>query len=88
MAERKKIRTKGKLQLSKYFQKFKEGDRVAIIREISQRPSFPARLQGKTGVVIDRRKGAYFISLKDQNKEKKYLIKPIHLKKIKTIKKK
>ena len=85
MVERKKTRKKGKLQFSKYFQKLEKGDNVAVIREISLRPRFPLRLQGRTGIVEGKRGKAYIIKMKDQNKEKEYLIEPIHLRKIKTI---
>jgi ribosomal protein L21E len=44
-------------------------------------------LQGKTGVVESKRGKAYVIRIKDQNKEKRFLIEPIHLKKIKPPKK-
>lgn len=85
MAERKKIREKGKLQFSKYFQKFQEGDYVAVKREVSLRPSFPLKLQGRTGIVEGKRGKAYVVKIKDQNKPKIFLIEPIHLRKIKTI---
>ena len=55
MSKRKKIRTRGKLSLSRYFQELKEGDRVAIAREPSVQSSFPERMQGRTGVVEGKR---------------------------------
>ncbi|MCA9487707.1 MAG: 50S ribosomal protein L21e [Nanoarchaeota archaeon] len=82
MAEKKSIRTKGKISFSRYFQKLNEGDSVAVIREISLRPRFPKRLQGKTGKVIGQRGSSYEVLIKDQNKEKKFILNPIHLKKI------
>lgn len=81
--KRKPIRTRGKVQLSRYFQEFKEGDYVAVVREISLQPSFPNQIQGRTGVVESKRGKAFMIKMKDMNKEKRYLIEPIHLKKIK-----
>lgn len=81
---RKKIRTKGKLQLSRYFQELEKGDFVAIVREAAVQSSFPTRLQGRTGLVEGRRGKAYIVKIKDQTKGKKFLIEPIHLKKIKT----
>jgi ribosomal protein L21E len=39
-------------------------------------------LRGRTGVVEKKRGRAYMVKLKDQNKEKRFLIEPIHLKKI------
>ncbi len=83
MSKRKKIRTRGKLQLSRYFQELKEGDRVSIIRESSVKSSFPKRLQGRTGLIVGKRGKAYIIKIKDQNKEKKFIIEPIHLRKLK-----
>ena len=85
MAKGKKIREKGKLQFSKYFQKLEKGEYVAVKREVSLRPRFPLRIQGKTGVVEGKRGKAYIVKIKDQNKPKIFLIEPIHLRKIKTI---
>ena len=82
MAKRKKVRTRGKLQLSKYFQELKVGERVAVIRERAVASSFPVRLQGRTGVVEEKRGKTYIVKIKDTNKDKKFLIEPIHLKKI------
>ncbi len=81
--KKKSIRTKGKLQLSRYFQELKKGDYVAVARECAVQSSFPTRLQGGTGIIEGKRGKAYIIKLKDNNKEKTFLIEPIHLKKIK-----
>ena len=78
----KSVRTKGKLQLSRYFQELKEGDMVAVKREFSLNAGFPKRLQGRTGVVKERKGKVYNIKIKDQAKEKQFLIAPIHLKRI------
>ena len=83
MAKRKNIRTRGKLQLSKYFQEFEKGEKVAVIKEQTIASTFPERLQGRTGVIDEKRGKVYIVKIKDSNKEKKFLIEPIHLKKIK-----
>jgi len=83
MVRRKKVRTRGKLQLSRYFQELGKGDSVAVVRERSVNFSFPKRLQGRTGSIEGKRGKAYMVKIKDQDKEKKFLIEPIHLKKIK-----
>lgn len=83
MSKKKPIRTRGKLQLSKYFQEFKEGDSVAVVKEPAMQPRFPKRLQGKTGKIQSKRGKAYVVLIKDIAKEKKFIIEPIHLKKIK-----
>lgn len=82
MVKSKKIREKGKISFSRYFQKFDEGDTAAVVKELSIPSSFPERLQGRTGKIQSKRGKAYFIKIKDQNKEKKFLIEPIHLRKI------
>ena len=84
MAGRKSIRTRGKIQLSRYFQELKKGDSVAIVSEISLHPTFPKRLQGRTGKIGRRIGKSYSVIIKDQTKEKEFIISPIHLKKIKT----
>ena len=81
--KRKQVRTRGKLQLSKYFQNLEKGDFVAVVREPAVQSSFPTRLQGRTGVIESKQGKVYIIKIKDQNKEKNFLIEPIHLKKIK-----
>ena len=88
MTDRKPIRTRGKIKLSRCFQEFKKGDSVAVIKERSLKSSFPKRLQGRTGKV-DRKIGkCYAVKIKDQTMEKEFIISPAHLKKISNIKKK
>lgn len=87
MVNKKPIRTRGKLQLSKYFQDLKEGDYVSVSREQSLPVNFPKRYQGITGIIEGKRGKAYLIKIMDGNKEKRILIESIHLKKIKQIKK-
>lgn len=85
MSKRKPVRTRGKLSLSKYFQELKEGDKVAFVVEASVKCNVPKRMQGNTGEVIGKRGKSYIVKMKDRAMEKKYLIDPIHLKKIKQI---
>jgi large subunit ribosomal protein L21e len=80
---KKNIRTRGKLQFSRYFQELEKGDFVAVVREPAVQSSFPTRLQGRTGIVEGRRGKSFIVKIKDINKEKEFLIEPIHLKKIK-----
>ena len=87
MVRKKSIRTRGKISLSKYFQKFKEGDSVAVKRDISIKCNFPKRMQGRTGTVKEKQGKVYIVKIKDQTKMKEFLIEPIHLKKIKQVKK-
>lgn len=83
MANRKPIRSRGKLQFSRYFQELKKGDSVTVVAESSLHPKFPKRLQGRTGKVEKKVGRSYCVRIKDQEKEKQFIISPIHLKKIK-----
>jgi len=83
MLRRKRIRTRGKLSLGRYFQELKEGDKVCLVRELSMKGDFPARMQGKTGVIVGKRGRSYVVDVMDYNEKKTYLIRPIHLKKLK-----
>lgn len=82
MSAKKQLREKGKIKLSEYFKNLKKGDRVAIVREASQKCGFPARMQGRTGEIEGTRGKAYIVKLKDYNQEKRYIVQAIHLKKI------
>ena len=82
MLGHKTARQKGKFSFMKYFQKFKPGESVAVVRELSVPLGYSKRIQGRTGKIIEKRGNAYHVMIKDLNKEKKYMIKPIHLKKI------
>ncbi len=81
MPKHKSPRQKGKISFSRYFQKFKPGDNVCVVRELSIPLSYK-RVQGRTGKVICQQGQAYYIEMNDLNKRKIYFIKPIHLKKI------
>jgi len=82
MVKRKPVREKGKLRLSRYFQKFEKGNTVAIVKEISVDSDFPKRLQGRTGVVEGMQGRSVILRIKDIAKEKTFLVAPIHLKKL------
>jgi ribosomal protein L21E len=79
---RKQIRTRGKLQLSRYFQDLKNGEKVSVIKEHAIPSTFPKRLQGRTGTIEGKRGRTLMVKIKDQEKEKRFLIAAIHLKKI------
>ena len=83
MLARKQLRQHGKIKLSHYFQNFKEGDKVTVIRELAVQPKFPKQIQGRSGNIIGKRGTSYVIKMNDLNKEKTYIIHPVHLRKIK-----
>ena len=83
MLKRKRIGDKGKISFTRFFQKFKTGDSVAVARELNLKFGYSKRIQGRTGKVISKRGSAYEIELYDLDKQKRYMIKPVHLKRIK-----
>jgi len=83
MIKKKRQREHGKIKLSRWFQEFKKGDKVGVIRELSVQPKFPKQLQGRSGVIESKKGRCYIVKIKDLNKEKTYIIHPIHLKKLK-----
>lgn len=83
MIKRKLQREHGKIRLSRYFQEFKQGDIVNVVKEHSVQPKFPKSLQGRSGIVIGKRGNCYIVTIKDLNKEKTYIIHPVHLKRLK-----
>jgi ribosomal protein L21E len=82
MLKRKSTREKGKVSFTRFFQKFKEGDYVAVAEDKGFPLAYSQRIQGRTGRVIRKRGDSYEVIIKDINKPKTYFIAPIHLKKI------
>ncbi len=83
MIKRKQIRQRGKIRLSEYFKDLKTGERVAIVRELSEEPKFPHQLQGRSGVVTGKRGRAFIIKMMDFDQEKTHIIPAVHLKRLK-----
>ena len=80
MAKGKKLRQRGKIKLSQYFKKIVAGKTVAIVPELGIRISFPKRIYGKSGKVVGDRGRFKVVKLRDGNKEKTFIIHPVHLK--------
>ena len=78
----KRLRQKGKIRLSNYFKNLNNGERVSIVPDAGIRSAFPHRIRGKTGIVIDSRGRFKVIEIKETRGSKKYIIHPIHLRKI------
>jgi len=83
MLKRRNVKKQGNIELSKHFQEFKNGDKVAIVRDHSLNPAFPKRIQGLVGVIEGMRGSAYIIKLKHGNADKIHIIKPANLKRLK-----
>ena len=67
----------------KYFKKLKIGESVAIITQQSVPSSYPKRIVGMSGKVVGVRGMSMIVKLMDGNLSKQYIVKPIHLKKLK-----
>ena len=87
MANRKQIRTRGNVPFGRYFQKLEPGEKVAFMEERSIPSKVPSRFQGRTGEIEGKRGRFYVVKIKDNDKEKKFIIDPVHLIKIKQIQK-
>lgn len=71
---------KGKIPLSKYFQAFKDGDRVGLkINSAIPKGQFFPRFHGLSGKVIGKKGKCYAVELKDGKKQKTLFVHPIHL---------
>jgi ribosomal protein L21E len=78
----KNIRQKGKVSLTKFFQRLSEGDRVYLVAEPAvQKGMYFPRFHGKAGVVDGKQGSNYYIKIKDGRKSKRLLVHPVHLKK-------
>ncbi len=79
----KTYREKGKLSVSRYFQKFEEGEKVGLkICAQVQKGRFHARFHGLTGTVNGKKGACYAVEIHDMNKKKTLYVHPIHLKKL------
>jgi len=73
-------RQKGKVSLSKYFQKLEVGDKVNLKTHPSvQKGRFFPRFHGLSGTVNGKKGLCYQVKIKDGNKDKLLYIHPIHL---------
>ncbi len=76
----KSVRTRGKISLSKYFQEFKEGDKVFLKAEPAiQKGMYYPRFHGKSGEIVKKRGNCYEIKIKDGRKSKIIISHPVHL---------
>ncbi len=75
----KPIREKGKLPLSKYFQKVEIGQKVCLTFDsASQRAGYHPRFHGKVGTVLAKLGRSYEVGINDLGKEKRVIVHPVH----------
>lgn len=79
----KSINDKGKLSLTRYFQKFEAGDKCLLKAEPSvQKGMYFPRFHGKNGIIKGQKGNCYNVIIKDGNKQKVLIVHPVHLKKM------
>jgi len=89
MLQRKRVRTKGKKGLSRYFYNYKPGDRVALVLDLAdQKGKFHKRFHGSTGVIEKKQGRAYVVKFLNGKVLKRIITNASHLKKIQDPKKK
>ena len=80
---KKKVRRRGKLSLSSFFKRFKEGEKVLLKAEPAvQKGVYFRRFHGKTGIVKGKKGNCYNVLIKDGKKSKTVIVHPIHLRKV------
>jgi len=80
---KKNVRTRGKISLTSFFQKFNSGDKVVLKAEPGyQKGMYFPRFHGKTVVISKQIGTCYEVLLNDQGKDKTLIVHPVHLKKL------
>lgn len=73
-------RERGKISISKYYQEFKDGDKVCLkISSQVQYGRFFPRFHGASGIITGKRGACYCVMIKDGDKLKDFYVHPIHL---------
>ncbi|MBU1204243.1 MAG: 50S ribosomal protein L21e [Nanoarchaeota archaeon] len=80
---KKRVRKKGKISITRYFQDLKKGDKVQLLAEPAiQDGIYFRRFHGKTGTIKGKKGKCYEVSIKDGSKNKTLIIHPVHLRKV------
>lgn len=76
----KHYKTKGKISLKKFFQTFKEGERVVLKAEVAyQKGMYYPRFHGRSGLIMGKQGECFLVLTKDGKKEKLLIVHPVHL---------
>lgn len=79
----KHYRRKGKISITRFFQKFEEGDNVVLLAEPAyQKALYRADIHGKTGKILGMQGRCYKVRIRDGQKEKLIITHPVHLKRL------
>jgi large subunit ribosomal protein L21e len=74
-----KPRERGKLKISRYLQRFNEGETVSISIDPSYQAIPHPRFKGRSGRVTGKQGRCYFVEIMDGKKKKEVLVAPEHL---------
>lgn len=78
--KQKSIRTKGKISLTRFLATFENDQQVQLVYEPAyHKGMFFKRFYGKVGKISGKQGSCYFVNIKDQNKAKRLLVHPVHL---------
>jgi len=84
MLKRKRARQKGKKRLSEIFKELQPGDSVVLVRDLSSKGMFPKHFHGKVARVVGKQGSAYIVKFLNGKVPKTLIVRPEHLKKLKT----
>ncbi len=77
---RKNAGTKGKISLSRYFQRFSQDDKVRLSFEPAvQKGNYFRRFHGKTGIVKGSQGDCMKVRIRDKGKSKELIVHPVHM---------
>jgi large subunit ribosomal protein L21e len=73
-------RTKGKISIRKYFQEFKDGERVTLkVEPAYHKGRYYPRFHGRSGYVNGKSGECFNVLIKDGEKDKMIVVHPVHL---------
>jgi large subunit ribosomal protein L21e len=77
-------RLKGKISLTRFFQKLDIGDRVCLKAEPGyQKGMYHPRYHGHVGVLVGKKGRCYEVQIRDGGMEKTLVVHPVHFQRIK-----
>lgn len=80
---RKEVRRRGKISITRYFQRFNAGDKVYLhVEPAVQKGMYNPRFMGKGGIVKGKRGRCYTVTINDMGKQKTLIVHPVHLKRV------
>lgn len=79
---KKGLKSRRRVSIRKYMQKFKDGDKASIVLDSSYSSLPYPKFQGKTGMIVGSQGRAYYLEIRDGGSRKRILVTPEHLKKL------